>query len=166
MQSVPTRHILHHGRCHRHFSLSTMPHWGILRSTCSTFPIPVSSRQLLQQRGRVTACVVPPRHACTFNRFRKLLGLPLWHILQRQRYRAASAVSSRLLLPSSEGYCAPVVLHRILLPFRRHVQRAAVSNRALLPKQRAGRRGPLSRGALLRTNWPIIARHLFQMPIR
>jgi hypothetical protein len=166
VQSMHSGHFLYHRRCQWYLFLRPMSCRSVLPLVCGSFSLPVSRRQLLQQCRRVATRVVPARLVCPFNRFQKLLGLSVWDILQRQRHSAASAVSSRLFVPRSEGCCAHAVFDRLLLSFRRHVQRAAVSNRPLLPTQWTRICRALSRWLLLITIWSIVARHLHRMPVR
>ena len=166
LQSLHSGLFLYHRRCQWYLCLRPMSRRSVLPLVCGSFSLPVSRRQLLQQRRRVATRFVPARLVCPFNRFQKLLGLPVWYILQRQRHCAASAVPSWLFVPPSEGCCSHTVFHRLLLSFRRHVQRVAVSYRSLLPKQWTRICHTLSAWSLLFASRPIVARHLHQMPSR
>jgi hypothetical protein len=161
-----SRHILHHRRSQQHFYLRAMHHRGVLLFACRSVSLPVSRRQLLHQSRRIAARVVFARLLRTFNWLHKLLGLPVWYILQCQRLCAASGVPSRFFVSPSEVHYTHAVFAWILLPFRRHDQRIAVSNRPLLSYQRTRICCTLSSWPLLGTIRSIIARHMFKMPVR
>jgi len=166
LQSLHSGLFLYHRRCQWYLCLRPMSRRSVLPLVCGSFSLPVSRRQLLQQRRRVATHFVPARLVCPFNRFQKLLGLPVWYILQRQRHCAASAVPAWFFVPLSEGCCTDALFDWLLLSFRRNVQRAAVSNRPLLSKQWTRICRTLSCWSLLIAIWSIDTRHLRRMPVR